>query len=238
MTTSREKILSNLRAARQPFPDAPPRPGEYLPVTRVDDLSADALLERFCAELVQLKGEAFPIENEEAACRKTLDLLQTHQATHALAWDFRYIPVRGLDRAIRDLGITITTPDIHDEFRAETLQYLEGAQVGITGVDFAIAATGTLIVSTAAGKGRIPTVLPPAHIAIIRQDQILPRLENWIAYQRANGLPTIHDSANVCFISGPSRTGDIEKQLVLGMHGPGQVQVVIIKQPDTAGANG
>ena len=99
----------------------------------------------------------------------------------------------------------------------------------MTGVDAAIAATGTLVFSTGEGKARIPTVLPPAHIAIITLQQLLPRLENWIAYQRANGLSTFHNSANVCFISGPSRTGDIEKQLVLGMHGPGRVQVIIKK---------
>lgn len=229
MTSSRDKILNKLRAARQPFPDAPPRPKDYLPVTQMHDFSPDALVERFVEEIVLLKGEAFPVEGEEAACRKTLELLQSHQATHVLTWDFQYIPVKGLDNAIRDLGITVTQPDIHDEFRAETLQHLEGAEVGITGVDFAIAATGTLIVSTGAGKARIPTILPPAHIAIVRQSQLLPRLENWIAYQRERGLSTVHDTSNICFISGPSRTGDIEKQLVLGMHGPGQVQVIIIK---------
>jgi L-lactate dehydrogenase complex protein LldG len=229
MTTSRDKILNKLRAARQPFPDAPPRPKTYLPVTQVDNLTPDALLQRFMDEIVLLKGEAFAVEGEEAACRKTLELLQAHQATNVLTWDFQYIPVAGLDKAIQRLDITITQPDIQDEFRAETLQYLEAAQVGITGADFAVAATGTLIVSTGVGKARIPTVLPPAHIAIIRQNQILPRLENWIAYQREHGLPAVRDTSNICFITGPSRTGDIEKQLVLGMHGPGEVQVIIIK---------
>ncbi len=229
MTTSRDKILNKLRAAKQPFPDAPPRPKNYLPVTQMVDFSPEALLERFVEEIVLLKGEAFPVEGEEAACRKTLELLQAHQADHVLAWDFQYIPVKGLDNAIRDLGITLTQPDIQDEFRTETLHHLEGAQVGLTGADFAIAATGTLIVSTGVGKARIPTVLPPAHIAIIRQSQILPRLENWVAYQREHDLPVIRDTANICFITGPSRTGDIEKQLVLGMHGPGEVQVIIIK---------
>jgi L-lactate utilization protein LutC len=229
MTNSRDKILSKLRAARQPFPDAPPRPTEYLPVTRMSDFSPDALVERFVQEITLLKGEAFVVEGEEAACRKTLELLQTHNATHVLTWDARFIPVNGLHNAIRDQGIALTLPDIHDEFRAETLQHLERAEVGLTGVDFAVAATGTLIVSTGAGKARIPTVLPPTHIALIRESQILPRLEDWIAHQRQHGLPAVHDSANICFITGPSRTGDIEKQLVLGMHGPGEVQVIIIR---------
>jgi L-lactate dehydrogenase complex protein LldG len=229
MTTSRDKILSKLRAAKQPFPDAPPRPQAYRPVTNLDDTSPDALVERFVSEMTLLKGEAFVVEGDNAACEKVRELLISHQTTRLLAWDFRHIPINNLENPIRDLGIEIIHPDIHDEFRYETLVTLETAQVGLTGVDFAIAATGTLVVSTGEGKPRIPTVLPPVHIAVVTLNQIIPRLENWIAYQRANGLPTIHNSANVCFISGPSRTGDIEKQLVLGMHGPGQVQVVIKK---------
>lgn len=229
MTTSRDKILNKLRTARQPFPDAPPRPQVYQPVTKLDDTSADSLVERFVSEITLLKGEAFVVEGDNAACEKVRELLISHQTKRLLSWDFRHIPVKNLENPIRELGIEIIYPEIHDEFHHETLVTLETAQVGLTGVDFAIAATGTLVVSTGEGKPRIPTVLPPAHIAVVTQDQIIPRLENWIAYQRANGLPTIQNSANVCFISGPSRTGDIEKQLVLGMHGPGKVQVIIKK---------
>ena len=227
MPSSRDAILNKLRTARQPFPDAPPRPRQYIPVTRLDDDSLDALIERFVEETTLLKGEAFVCEGSEAACDQVLRLLQAHQTTHLLAWDFQYIPIAGLESAIRDLDIAITKPDIQDEFRYETLAGVEPAQVGLTGADYAIAATGTLVVSTGPGKGRIPTVLPPTHIAVIDAQQMLPRLENWIAIQRQRGLDVFWDTANVCLITGPSRTGDIEKKLVLGMHGPGEVQVVI-----------
>lgn len=229
MTTSREKILNKLRSARQPFPDAPPRPKVYQPVTVLDDTSPDALIERFVEETRLLHGEAFVCEGDDAACDQVMQLLQSHQTTHALTWDFKYIPIPGLENAVRDLGITITQPDIQDEFRYETLAGIEPAQVGLTGADYAIAATGTLVVSTGPGKGRIATVLPPTHIAVITADQLLPRLENWIAIQRQRHLSLFYDTANVCLITGPSRTGDIEKKLVLGMHGPGEVQIVIKK---------
>jgi L-lactate dehydrogenase complex protein LldG len=227
MSSSRDQILNKLRAARKPFPDVPARPAAYLPVTPLDDTSPDGLLKRFTAEMESLKGQVFAVKGDGAARNKVLELLQAHQATHILAWDFARIPVKGLEKAIREANINISQPGTHDEFRAETIESIRDAQVGITGVDAAIAATATLIVSTAPGKGRIPTVLAPVHIAVVSMGQLLPRLEDWVARQRAAGLTTMRDSANVCFITGPSKTGDVEMVMVLGVHGPGVVQVIV-----------
>jgi L-lactate dehydrogenase complex protein LldG len=227
MTSSRDKILNRLRNARPPFPDAPPRPQQYVPVVTVEESTPDALLERFSAELTRISGEVYVVEGDEAARDKVLELLKGHKATHILAWHFNRIPVKKLRDAIEAAGIKVTQPDIRDEFRAETLESIRYAEVGLTGVDAAIAATGTLVVSTAPGKGRTPTVLPPAHIAVVRLEQIVPRLEDWLANARANGFTITQDSANLCFITGPSRTGDIEMELILGVHGPAKVQVVV-----------
>jgi L-lactate dehydrogenase complex protein LldG len=227
MMSSRDQILNKLRAARKPFPDAPPRPRQYQPVTTITDSSAEGLLARFTTELKNLLGEPFVVEGDEAACDKVLELLKSHNTTDILAWDFKHIPVKGLEAAIKQSGISIHQPEMHDEFRAETLETIRDAQVGLTGVDAAIAATGTLVVSTGPGKGRIPTVLPPVHIAVVTLEQIVPRLEDWVARQRVNGLDDVTKSANVCFISGPSRTGDVEMIMILGVHGPGKVQVVV-----------
>lgn len=229
MTASREKILNKLRSVQRPFDDAPPRPQQYLNVTTVDDTSPEGLLARFTAELTRLKGEVFPVDDDAAARAKVLELLKAHQTQRIISWDFEHIPVLNLREAIAEAGIEIVQPAVQDEFRAETLELCRDAEVGLTGADVAVAATGTLVVSTAPGKGRIPTVLAPTHIAVITLDQLVPRLESWLTAERANGMPSVTNGANICFITGPSRTGDIEMELILGVHGPGEVQVIVKK---------
>lgn len=227
VSSSRERILGRLRAAGDPFPDAPPRPAAYLPVTRLDDSSPAGLLARFVAEAERLSCQVSVVDGDDSARVRLLDILRAAHVTHLLAWDFAHIPVSGLGDALRDAGVTTIFPDVRDEFRAETLAHIEPAQAGLTGADAALATTGTLVVSTAPGRGRIPTVLPPLHIVVIEARQIVARLEDWVAGQRAAGLAGIRASANLCFISGPSRTADIEKNLVLGMHGPGALHIVV-----------
>jgi L-lactate dehydrogenase complex protein LldG len=225
--SARNAILDKLRAARRPFPNAAPRPDDYTAVTVQDARDPDALLERFSRELAGLTGETFPVQGDAAARAKIVELIQSHNAPAVLAWEFRYMPVDGLQAALRDAGIEVIHPETQDEFRAETLALAETARVGLTGADAAVATTATLVVTTAPGKGRLPTILPPVHIAVITLDQIVARLEDWVALQRADGLGAIRQAGNFCFISGPSRTGDIEMQLVLGVHGPGRVQLVV-----------
>jgi L-lactate dehydrogenase complex protein LldG len=226
-TSSRDAILSKLRAAKRPFEDAPPRPRVYIPVANDLDTSREALVQRFAAELTNLKGEPQIVAGDFGAREAVMKALSALGVTRLLAWDFAHIPVPGLREAIEAAGIEIIIPDTTDEFRAETLDAAESAQASLTGVDAAVAATGTMIVRTQPGKGRIPTVLAPVHIAVIGAGQIVGRLENWVAAQRARGLGDILDGANVCFISGPSRTGDIEMELILGVHGPGRVIAII-----------
>ena len=226
MPSSRETILNKLRSAQRPFDNAPPRPQTYLNVTTQDDLSPEALLARFTKELSALTGEVYAVDGDEAARDKVLEVLEQFEVKSLLAWDFANIPVEGLEAAIRATGIEIIHPDTHDEMRMETLTASAEAQIGLTGVDAAAATTGTMIFTTGPGKGRIPTVLPPVHLAVIRLDQLVPRIESWIAAQRATGLP-LTNSANFCFITGPSQTGDIEMQMVRGVHGPGKNRVIV-----------
>jgi L-lactate dehydrogenase complex protein LldG len=228
--SARDRILSKLRSARRPFPDAAPRPPVYAPVVPFEASDPDALLERFRQELTALEGEVSVVKGQAAARERVLALLEEHHARRIASWHFKHIPVKKLYTAIQQAGYTVDYPHIHDaEGREAEIERLASAEVGLTGADAVIAATGSLVVFTGKGKSRLPTALPPVHIAVVRLKQLVPRLEDWLAAQRAESLAVIQQSANVCFITGPSRTADIEKQLVVGVHGPGRLHVVVVR---------
>ena len=90
--------------------------------------------------------------------------------------------------------------------------------LGITGCDCLVAQTGSIIVTTLSSGGRALSVLPPTHLVIARREQIVPDLAAGMALlrQRYNK----HWPSAISVITGPSRTADIEKILVMGAHGP------------------
>ncbi|MCY4022385.1 MAG: lactate utilization protein [Anaerolineaceae bacterium] len=223
MSEAREQILGRLREARDGLPDAPPPPEQYQPVSKLDDESAEGLLTRFRTELEGLQGEVYVVADEQAALEVVQSLLAESGARHALTWDWPHIPLPGLAMALADAGVETlqATPDNREA--------CEAAEAGISGADAAIAATGSLVVSTAPGMGRLATLLPPQHIVLLWQEQLLPSLEAWVAQQRADDLAHLGTRSNLCIITGPSRTADIEKNLVLGVHGPGRLQVVVVQ---------
>jgi L-lactate dehydrogenase complex protein LldG len=112
--------------------------------------------------------------------------------------------------------------------RVETRAACGDDLVGITGVFCAVAETGTLAVLSAADTPASASLLPETHIAIVPASRIVPGMEEAFNLIRAEcgELPRA-----VNFISGPSRTGDIEQTLVLGAHGPYRVHIVIVSGP-------
>lgn len=97
--------------------------------------------------------------------------------------------------------------------------------VGITGCFCAVAETGTLMMCSSPDTPAAVSLLPETHVAIVRASRILPYMEDaWnLARKELGTLPRA-----VNFISGPSRTGDIEQTIVLGAHGPYRVHLVIV----------
>lgn len=101
------------------------------------------------------------------------------------------------------------------------------ADIGITGVDYAIAETGTAVLLARKGVSRVVSLLPPVHIAVVEKGQVLPSLDELFTLRRKEFL---HNNLGsyMNLISGPSRSADIEYQLVTGVHGPGDVHMVLI----------
>jgi len=100
-------------------------------------------------------------------------------------------------------------------------------QAGITGCEFLVARTGSVLVSSASESGRQMTVFPPIHIVLAHVSQLVDYLEDalvTIQEKYGNALPS-----TISTITGPSRTADIEKTLVLGAHGPKELAVFLVK---------
>ena len=95
------------------------------------------------------------------------------------------------------------------------------ADVGISGATAALAETGSVLIESGAGKSRMATLLPPVHIVILPAERITADLFTWSAAR--NGLPP----TNMVFVSGPSKTADIEQTLAVGVHGPKRFVVIV-----------
>lgn len=98
-----------------------------------------------------------------------------------------------------------------------------GAELGLTGCDAAIAETGSLALLSGKGKSRAVSLLPPVHLAVVRRADLCASMGEFFRAQARR----LGEATSCTFVTGPSRTADIELTLTLGVHGPGKVVVVI-----------
>jgi L-lactate dehydrogenase complex protein LldG len=102
--------------------------------------------------------------------------------------------------------------------------------VGITGVDYALADSGTLVLLSARSRGRWLSLTPRLHLALLPEEHILDSLDDFFSLMQSPGSVEAAGSA-ITFITGPSRTADIELKLVMGAHGPKEVHVITLLFP-------
>jgi L-lactate dehydrogenase complex protein LldG len=104
------------------------------------------------------------------------------------------------------------------------------AGAGVTGVDFAIAESGTLALSSATEGVQVASLAPPIHIALYRRHQVVGSLDEVLAkLQIAKTSDASTPGRSVVFITGTSRTADIEQILIRGVHGPRQVHAILVE---------
>ncbi len=101
------------------------------------------------------------------------------------------------------------------------------SDAGISDVHAALAETGTLICCSGRDRPRATSLVPPNHLALVRASDILPDMLDYWA--RLQGIPGRDLPSSQAFITGPSKTADIEGILVTGVHGPGRVDVLLIQ---------
>jgi L-lactate utilization protein LutC len=209
---SRDHILHRVRTALgrsdgQPAADVPPVR------LRIPEVSMDARIASFITRLETLAGKAQHVTSPSAA----RDLVAAAIAGKtAVATNSPYL---------QECGIT-SLPGVRSGIRdvTELRDVCEKADIGITSADYALGDTGTLVMIASPAEARLVSLLPPAHIAIVPVTRLLSGLDELFTILPDPAAQT----SSMVLITGPSRTADIEQILVRGVHGPGQIHVVLV----------
>lgn len=197
-------------------PTAPPEAGPPGPPGEaIEHLPGNGLIDLFCEALAAVNGNCTIVADEDAAAVSLKQLIDLDKL-HRIAVSDSLI----VQRLMRQI-----------EGDAELLSNAEPAilfncDAGITSAQWAIAETGTLVLEAKSERHRLVSLIPPVHIAIVQAGRIRRTMaEVLAAVNQSNEL-----SRTITFITGPSRTSDIELTLAIGVHGPAKLHVIVIDE--------
>jgi len=221
------KIIANIRGALE-RPAAPPPAHDGARET-APLLSAAAhrvaLAAQFGGELEAVGGHFFGLVSPAEARDRLAGLIsdagiRSVALGASVACDVEML-VQPLTR--QDLEL-IRLGRVKDEARAALRERLANCDLGIIEADYAIAATGTFCIIATPERPSSLTILPPINFIVVAADRVLPTLAEVI---EAVG-PRNFAAHRVALITGPSRTADIEKMIVIGVHGPKQLYAAVL----------
>lgn len=179
----------------------------------------DALV-RFRDQLSSAGGFPWFVSSGQAAADTILQIVEKKGGQKVLLTRGSFLDRLGLEERLKGNGLEVVTPDAQEPGKCREPFF--AADIGITGVDYLIAETGSAVHLSKPADPRSGSLLPPIHIALADKSQILPDLFD--LFDRLGGvLPS-----GATIITGPSKTGDIELKLVTGVHGPGEIHVVVV----------
>jgi L-lactate dehydrogenase complex protein LldG len=156
-------------------------------------------------------SEALRAELDEWKPRAIVTWARSEFADWGISWLWN-------EREARAFG----DPGLADEAALRAAVF--GADIGVTTVEAAVAATGSLVLSAAPTRPRSVSLVPTVHVALVKRSQIVPRMGVALATRDPRQMPSA-----VHFVSGPSRTSDIENDLTIGVHGPAALVAIVVE---------
>ncbi len=181
-----------------------------------------SIQEQFTTAFKKVGGHVSAAENDDEIAQEILRICALESAEKIMLWNHP--------------GLTALTPRLsngsrievlwnHDAFtKSELLTAMQDVKIGITWTDYAVAETGSLVLLSSPGKSRSVSLLPDVHIAVLSLDKLYAtRVEVFKLL-----TPQMKRNRSVTFISGPSKTGDIDGKLNVGVHGPKKVYVILL----------
>jgi len=209
--TSKERILKNIRkgliqTTDQPFPNLDTAASVY-------QAPAESLDVIFAEQFTNIQGNFIYCESEKSFIDNLNTLAEERQWNNIFAWEY-------------------SLQEMFQRYLVKWLRVgnnLEKADAGITLCEFLVARTGSILLSSRQTSGRSVSIFPPVHLVVAFNTQLVYDLKEGLQLlvEKYNGnMPSM-----ISIATGPSRTADIEKTLVLGAHGPKEVYVFFVDQP-------
>jgi L-lactate dehydrogenase complex protein LldG len=217
MDPAREEILGKVRVSLRREPSSPvspvPSAARVKPRT-VGPPSAE--IDLLFTEIGKVTGITRRLAGRDELRAALAELVKAEQVKKATLWatpELRALDVAG---TLKALGVELVSPQADQRLVAE-------CELGVTGVDAALAETGTLLLRSSPEKPRVVSLLPRVHLAILRPAALRADLHQAFAEVKNDGY--------VVLITGPSRTADIELTLTIGVHGPKSLYAWLLDEP-------
>ena len=211
-TSSRDAVLARIRQGLAAGPASlPPRPDFAAPVHPPLN-NADTVV-AFAESFQRVGGEFYYCESLEQLAAQVAGFRQRQQVGPPYVWE------PDLQEVLRVAGI---------DFRADEADFIAQADLSLTSCEALVARTGSVLVSAATDSGRRLSIYPDQHLVLARPSQVVAEIGEALHLMQARygaALPSM-----VSLTSGPSRTADIEKTLVLGAHGPRRIALFLLEE--------
>jgi len=171
-----------------------------------------------------VSGEVFRVPAAAEAREALIRLVDAVQAKKAVVVESPLQEAAGITAALRSRGVTVYTE------AADIAAHADTADIGISGVEFGIAETGSVFQDGYAIATRLVTILPPLHVVFLPSANIVPGITE--AFEI---ISQSFDRGYIGFITGPSRTADIERVLTIGVHGPSRFAIIAVDEEPKGG---
>jgi L-lactate utilization protein LutC len=187
--------------------------GRVIEALREPDASP---VERFRQALEAVAGRCVVVRDVGQAAEAVREIIEAKKA--------RRVAVSDSELVRRVLARVNTGAELVEHAAAADLFHCD---LGVTGAQWAVAETGTLVLEAESERHRLASLVPPVHVAVVGAGSVRQTLAEVLGLLGERGRDRL--SRTVTFVTGPSRTSDIELTLAIGVHGPGELYVVIIE---------
>ena len=241
-----KEFIANVRRALGREAGAPPSPSDAThlslnsqqveswaqAVSRGLEVHADEYMAQLAKTAVEAGWRVARCTTSAQAANHIRNIIRELEARSVLRSAHSALDALNLDAVLNGTGVKLETMALNDQSDQEAQRDILrrkaiDADIGITGVDYAIAETGTAVLLGRKGVSRVVSLLPPVHIAVVEKGQVLPSLDELFTLRRKEFLND-NMGSYMTLVSGPSRSADIESTIVTGVHGPGEVHMVLV----------